>query len=156
MLFKNHPLKRQTSLRLNINGKQTEEAKTIKLLGITMMPHLNSNDHYCKDVTIKANKRIFQLCCPSNLKYEQESLLLLYKSWNRPLFLCANACWLNQSQTIISIMQKRQNRALRICLRKPQWYSEQNLHEEPNSPTVRNIKIRLAKDYIKRARKNKI
>ena len=40
MIFKN-PSKRQTSLSLIINGKQIEEAKTIKFLGITMTPQLN-------------------------------------------------------------------------------------------------------------------
>ena len=154
MLFKN-PSKRQTSISLNINGKQIEEAKTMKFLGITMTPQLNWNEH-CKDITSRENKRIFQLQRLSNLNVEQKSLLLLYKSWIRPLFLYANACWLNQSQTVISIMQNAQNRALRICLRKPRWYSVQKLHEESNSPTTRNIQIRLANEYIKRAQKNKI
>ena len=120
MLFRN-PSKRQTSLSLNINGNQIEEAKT-KFLLINMTPHLNWNEH-CKDIATRANKRIFQLWRLSNLNVEQESLLLLYKSWIRPLFLYANACWLNQSQAVFSIMQKAQNRALRICLRKPRWYT---------------------------------
>ena len=120
-----------------------------------MTPHLNWNEH-CKDITTRANKRIFQLWRLSNLNVEQQSLLLLYKSRIRPFFLYANACWLNQSQVVISIMQKTQNRALIICLRKPRWYSVQKLHEESNSPTIRNIQIRLAKDLIKRAQKNKI
>ena len=154
MLFRN-PSKRQTSLSLYTNGKQIEEAKTIKFLGITMTPHLNWNERY-KDITTRANKRIFPLWRLSNLNVDQESLILLYKSWIRPLFLYANAWWLNQSQAVISIMHKAQNRALRISFRKPRWYSVQKLHEESNSPTIRNIQIRLAKDYIKRAQKNKI
>ena len=113
MLFRN-PSKRQTSPSLNINGIQIE-AKTIRSLGITMTPHLNWNAP-CKDIATRANKRIFQLWRVSNFNVEQESLLLLYKSWIRLLFLYANACWLNQSQTLISIMQKALNRALRICL----------------------------------------
>ena len=143
MLFKNLS-KRQTSLSLNINGTEIEEAKTIKFLGTIMTPQLNWNEH-CKDITSRANKRIFQLQRLSNLNVEQESFLfLLYKSWIRSLFVYAYACWLNQSHTVISIMQKAQNRALRICLRKPRWYSVQKLHEELNSPTIRNIQIRLA------------
>ena len=89
MLFRN-PSKRTTSLSLNINGRQIEEAKTLKFLGITMMPHLNWNEH-CNEIATRANKRIFQLWRLSNLNFEQESLLLLYKSWIRPLFLYANA-----------------------------------------------------------------
>ena len=154
MPFRN-PSKRQTSLSLNINGRQNEEWKTINFLGITKTSHLNWNEH-CKYIATRANKRIFQLWRLSNLNVEQESLLLLYKSWIRPFFLYANTCWLKQSQTVVSIMQKAQNRALRICLRTPRWYSVQKSHEESNSPTIRNIKIRLEKDYIKRAQKNKI
>ena len=75
MLFRN-PSKRQLSLSLNINGNQIEEAKTIKFLGITMTPHLNWNEH-CKDITTRANRRIYQLWRLSNLNVEQESLLLL-------------------------------------------------------------------------------
>ena len=116
MLFRNLS-KRQTSLSLNIYGKQIEEAKTIKIIGITMTPHLNWSEH-CKDITTRANKRIFQLWRLSNLNVEQESLLLLYKSWIRLLFLHANACWLNHSQAVISIMQKAQNRALRFLFKK--------------------------------------
>ena len=104
MLFRN-PSKRQTSPSLNINGNKIEQTKTIKFLGITRTPHLNWNDH-CKDITTRANKWIFQLWRLKNLNNEQENLLLLYKSWILPSFLYANACWLNQSQVVISIMQK--------------------------------------------------
>ena len=154
MLFRN-PSKRQTSLSLNINGKQSEEAKSIKFLGKTMTPHLNWNEP-CKDITTKANRRFFQLWRLINLNIEQESLLLLCKSWIRPLFLYANACWLNQSHAVISIMQKAKNKALRTFLRKPRMYSVQKLYEESNSPTVRNLQVRLSKDYIKRAQKNQV
>ena len=94
MLFKN-PSEKQTSLSLNINGRQIEEANTIKFLGITMTLRLNWNEH-CKNIVTRANKRIIQLWRLSNFKIEQESLLLLSKTWIRPLFLYANACWLNQ------------------------------------------------------------
>ena len=149
------PFEKTNKSQFKHQRKQIEETKTIKFLGIIMTAQLNWNEH-CKDITSRANKRIFQLQRLSNLNVEQKNLLLLYKSWIRTLFLFANACWLNQSQTVISIMQKAQNKALRICLRKPRWYSAQKLHEESNSPTIRNIQIRLAKEYIKRAQKNKI
>ena len=79
-----------------------------------MTPHLNWNEQ-CKYITARANKQIFQLRRLSNLNVQQEILLLLYKSWTRPLFLYANPRWLNQSHTVISIMQKVHNRALGIC-----------------------------------------
>ena len=48
------------------------------------------------------------------------------------------------------------NRALRICMRKPRWYSVKKLHEEANIPAVREFQIRLANEYLKRAKENKI
>ena len=117
-----------------------------------MTPQLNWNEH-CKDITSRSNKRIFQLQRLSNLNVEQESLLLLYKSWIRPLFLYANACWLNQSQTVISIMQKAQNRALRICLRKPRWYSVQKLHEESKLTYYRKHSDTVGQKNTSRAHK---
>ena len=49
-----------------------------------------------------------------------------------------------------------QNRALRICMRKPLWYSVKKLHEEANIPVVRDFQIGLANEYLKRAKENKI
>ena len=70
MLFRNPP-KRQTSLSLNINGRQIEEAKTINFVRITMTPHIKWNEN-CKDIATRANKQIFQLWRLSKLNVEQE------------------------------------------------------------------------------------
>ena len=83
MLIRN-PSKRQTSLSLNINEKQIEEAKDSEILRITKNPHLNCKEH-CKDITTRANKQTFQLWRLSNLNVEQEGLLLLYKSLDRSI-----------------------------------------------------------------------
>ena len=74
----------------------------------------------------------------------------------RPLFLYSNACWIDQSNSFINNIQLTQNRALRICMRKTRWYSAKKLHEEANIPAVRDIQIRLANGYLKRAKENKI
>ena len=41
-------------------------------------------------------------------------------------------------------------------MRKPRWYSVKKLHEEANIPAVRDLQIRLANEYPKRAKENKI
>ena len=41
-------------------------------------------------------------------------------------------------------------------MRKPRWYSVKKLHEEANIPAVRDFQIRLANEYLKRAKENKI
>ena len=41
-------------------------------------------------------------------------------------------------------------------MRKPRWYSVKKLHEEANIPAVKDFQIRLANEYLKRAKENKI
>ena len=120
---------------------------------ITLTPHLRWNDH-CQSLIKRANSRLFQLWRLSNLNINEESLLLVYKSWIRPLFLYSNACWIDQSQALINKIQCVQNRALRICLRKPRFYKVQKLHEDANMQTIREVQIKLANGYISRAIKH--
>ena len=126
LIFKN-PSKKESSLELNIKGISIQKTQSIKFLGIILTPHLKWNER-CKDLIRRANSRLFHLWRLSNLNVNEESLILVYKSWIRPLFLYSNACWLDQSHALINKIQNVQNRALRICLRKRRWYQTQKLH----------------------------
>ena len=139
MLFKN-PSKKKSELNLKIKGVSVGKTQSLKFLGITLTPHLRWNDH-CNSLIKRANSRLFQLWRLSNLNINEESLLLVYKSWIRPLFLYSNACWIDQSQALINKKQCVQNRALRICLRKPRFYKVQKLKEEANMLTIREVQI---------------
>ena len=154
IVFKN-PSKKVSSLDLFINGTRIEGANSIKFLGATLTAHLKWNQH-CKSLVARANKRIYQLWRLSQINIDEECLLTFFKSWIRPLFLYANARWIDQSNSIINNIQLTQNRALRICMRKPHWYSVKKLHEEANIPAVRDLQIRLANEWLKRAKENKI
>ena len=153
MLFKN-PSKKVSSLDLFINGTRIEGANSIKFLGVNPTPHLKWNPH-CKILVARANKRIYQLWRLKQINIDEECLLTLYKSLARPLFLYANACRIDQSNSIINNKQLTQNRALRICMRKPRWYSVKKLHEEANIPAVRDLQIRLANEYLKQPKKTR-
>ena len=87
---------------------------------------------------------------------ESDFLVTLYKSWVRPLLLNANACWIDQSNSVINNIQLTQDRALGTFLTKPCWYSVKKLNEEANILAVRDFQIRLANEYLKRAKENKI
>ena len=155
LIFKN-PSKKESSLELNIKGISIQKTRWIKFLGITLTPHLKWNEH-CKDLRMnRANSRLFQLWRLSNLNVNEESLILVYKSWIRPLCLYSNACWLDQSHALIKKIQNVQNRALRICLRRPRRYQTQKLHEEENMKSFRELQMKLANGYIQRAIKHNI
>ena len=121
-----------------------------KIFGITSTPHLKWNEH-CKDLIRRANSRLFQLWKLSNLNVNEENIGLVYKSWIRFLFLYSDDCWLDHSLALFNKIQNVQNRALQICLRKPKWFQVQNLHEEANMKSVREMQIKLANGYIQRA-----
>ena len=156
MLFKN-PSKKVSSVDLFINGTRIEVKffGVIKFFGVNLTPHLRLNEHR-KSWVARANKRIYQLWRLSQINIDKECLFTLYKSWVRPLFLFANACCIDQSNSFIKNIQLTQNRALIICTRKPRWYSVKKFHEEANIPAVRDFQIRLANEYLKRAKENKI
>ena len=154
MLFKN-PSEKVSSLDLFIIGTQIEGANSIKFIGVNLTPHLRWNEH-CKSLVARAIKRIYQLWWLSQINIVEECLLTLYKSWVRPLFLYANACLIDQSNSIINNIELTQSRALRIFMRKPRWYSVKKLHEEANIPAVRDFQIKLANEYLKQPKENKI
>ena len=60
---------------------------------------------------------------------------------------------LNQLSTTYNLPK---NKTLGNFMRKPCWYSVKKLHEEANIPAVKDFQIRLANDYLKRAKENKI
>ena len=124
-------------------------------MGIILTPHIKGNED-CKDLIRIAESRLFQLWKLSNLNVNEENLILVYKSWIRPLFLYSNACWIDQSHAFINKIQNLQNRALRFCLWKPRYYQTQKLHEEANMKSVREMHIKLANGYIERAIKHNI
>ena len=98
MLFKN-PSKKFSSLDYFINGTRIEGANSIKFLGVNFTPHLKKNEH-CKSLVARANKRIYQLWRLSQNNIDEECFLTLYKSLVQPLFLYANACWIDQPNSI--------------------------------------------------------
>ena len=153
-IFKN-PSKKESELNIKIKGVPIAKTESLKFLGITLTPHLRWNDH-CNSLVKKPNSRLFQLWRLINLNINEESLLLVYKTWIRPLFLYSNACWMNQFQGIINKIQYVQNRARRICLRKPRCYRLQKLHEEANMQMINELQIKIANGYISRAFKHNI
>ena len=117
--------KKEYFLELNIKGISIQKTKSIQFLGFILTPHLKWNEH-CQGLIRRANSRLFQLWKLSNLNVNEESLILVYNSWTRPLFLYSNACWLDQSHASINKIQNVQNWALRFCPRKPRWYQSKN------------------------------
>ena len=103
MFFKK-PSKKVFSLELFIKGTQIVSANSIKFLGVNLTQHLKWNEH-TKSLVARANKGIYHIWRLSQFNINEECLLTFYVSWVRPLFLYANACWIDQSNSFINIIK---------------------------------------------------
>ena len=79
LIYKN-PSKKGISLEFNIKGVSIQKTQLVISLGIIFTPHLKWSEH-CKGFVRRANSRLFQLRKLSNLNVNEESLILVYKSW---------------------------------------------------------------------------
>ena len=78
-------------------------------------------------------------------------LIVIYKSLVRSLFDYSDIILATASASIISNVQKIQNRVLRICMNPPFQTSTISLHTMANIETVKDRSLALAKSYLKKA-----
>ena len=69
---------------------------------------------------------------------EPKTLIRLYKVYVRSIFEYGAVCFLHCPDSILDIMQRIQNRAIRICLHLPKYVSLKLLHESSCPPTVKD------------------
>ena len=80
-------------------------------------------------------------------------LIRLYKVYVRSIFEYGSVCFVHSPDSTLDIMQKIQNRAIRICLRLPRYVSLKLLHESACLPM---IKVRLLQLSSKMVTKMKV
>ena len=81
---------------------------------------------------------------------EPRILLRLYKVYTRLIFEYGSVCFLHCPDATISIMQKIQNRAIRICLRLPQYVSLKLLLESTGLPFIKKRLVDLGSKLVAR------
>jgi len=81
-------------------------------------------------------------------------LLRLYKVYIRSIFEYGSISFLHCPESSLNILQKIQNRAIRICLRLPSYISIKLLHESACLPTVRERLIQQGTSLLARMRQS--
>ena len=105
-----------------------------------------------QDLALRAEKRLNILKILAWGGTEPKTLLRLYKIYIRSIFEYGSVSFLHCPESRFDILQKIQNRAIRICLRLPGYISVRLLHESACLPTVRERLIQQGTSLLARMR----
>ena len=93
-----------------------------KFLGVEINPSLNFKDHI-QALSQRAEKRLNILRILAWGGTDPKILIRLYKVYVRSIFEYGSVCFVHSPDSTLDIMQKIQNRAIRICLHLPRYVS---------------------------------
>ena len=77
-------------------------------------------------------------------------MIRLYKVYIRSIFEYGSICFLHCPESTLDVMQKIQNRAIRICLKLPKYVSLKILHESSCLATIKDRFFELNRKIISR------
>lgn len=136
-------LKRDTCPPVTLNGTQLAQAEDVKYLGIHLDRRLTWHKHIFtkrKQLGLKLSQMYWLIGRRSHLSLENK--LLVYKAILKPIWTYGIQLWGTASSSNIEIMQRFQNKVLRLLVDAP-WYV-------PNSIIARDLKIPTIREEIKR------
>ena len=123
-----------------------------KFLGVEIDASLRFKNHI-QDLALRAEKRLNILRILAWGGTEPKTLIRLYKIHVRSIFEYGSVSFLHCPEATMDIMQKIQNKAIRICLRLPRYLSVRLLHESACLPTIRERLIQQGSSLIGKMRK---
>ena len=107
-----------------------------KFLGVEIDTSLRFKGHV-QDLALRAEKRLNILRILAWGGTEPKTLLRLYKTYIRSIFEYGCVAYVHLPNSTIEILQKIQNKAIRIALRLPRYVSLKVLHENACLPFVK-------------------
>jgi len=107
-----------------------------KFLGVEIDSSLRFKDHI-QDLAARAEKRLNILRILAWGGTEPKTMIRLYKIYIRSIFEYGSVSFLHCPDSTLEVMQRIQNRAIRICLRLPRYVSIKILHESSCLATIK-------------------
>ena len=122
-------------------------SKEVQFLGLDPNYKLTWKNHVNK-TAIKMQQRINKLrhLKPKNLK--SNVIMYLYKTIMRPIYMYANAAWVNVTKADISKIQNEQYKAIRLAYDLPMWTSVDEVNQIGNLETVSKTIQQLISEYL--------
>ena len=127
----------------------------MKFLGITFDSKLTFQKHF-EDILGRCNTRYHCVRLIVNKKWgpNPSTILQIYKLCVRPIFEYGSLSTITASDTIISKIQRLQNKSIQLALRLPKYISVKLLHDSSGLPYVKDRLLSCATRTLERISKN--
>lgn len=146
-------LRRDTCPPVTMNGKQLSQQENIRYLGIYLDRRLTWQKHiFTKRKALGMKLRNMYWLLNNKSKMLLENKLLVYKCIIKPIWTYGLQLWGTAAKSNIEILQRFQNKTLRMIVDAPWYVTNDQIHRDLKIPTVHEeitAKIKSYKDRIK-------
>ena len=127
----------------------------VKFLGITFDSKFTFKKHF-KDILERCNTRYHRIRILTNKKWgpSPSTILQIYKQYVRPIFEYGSLSTITTSDTIISEIQRLQNKFIRLALCLPKYISVKLLHDSSGLPYMKDRLLSRATRTLERISDN--
>ena len=139
IIFSRSSLARNSEPILKLHGEALKIYPQMKFLGITFDSKFTFQKHF-EGILGRCNTRYHRIRFLVNKKWgpSPSTILQIYKQCVRPIFEYGFLSTITTSDTIISKIQRLQNKFIRRALRLPKYISVKLLHDSSGLPYVKD------------------
>lgn len=133
---------------VSMNNVMLPQVDEVKYLGMHLDRRLTWRTHIWNkrlNLNYRSNKLAWLL--RRNSKLSIQSKMMLYKIILKPIWTYGIQLWGTASNSNIEIIQRFQSKMLRQILQAPWYVTNQVLHNDTNTPTIREEITRFSKKY---------
>ena len=156
IIFSRSALARNSEPILKLYGERLKIDPQVKFLGTTFDSKFTFQKHY-EEILGRCNIRYHRIRLLINKIWEPSpsTILQIYKQCVRPIFEYGSLSTTTTSDTIISKIQRHQNKFTRLALRLPKYISVNLRHDSSGLPYVKDRLLPCAtRTLLERISKN--
>ena len=155
ILFSRSYLAGKPEPTLKLYGERLKFYPQVKFLGVTFDSKFTFKKHF-EDILGRCNARYHRIRLLTNKKWgpSPSTILQIYKQCVRPIFEYGSLSTITTSDTIISEIQRLQNKFIRLALRLPKYISVKLPHDSSGLPYVKDRLFSRATKTLERITAN--
>ena len=155
IIFSRSSLTRNSEPILKLYGERLKIYPQVKFLGITFDSNFTFKKHL-EEILGRCNIRYHRIRLLANKKWgpSPSTILQIYKQCVRPIFEYGSLSTITTLDTIISEIQRLQNKFIWLALHLPKYISVKLLHDLSGLPDVKDRLLSCATRTLERISKN--